>query len=872
MLRARKNRQPTGTQASKSVVLCLALACILACTGRRSPQAAYDQAQATFQHGDLKRAQEEAKKGYDDFHAIGAEWAWKFRILQSNALISQGRGGEVLVLLASDPMTPPSSELIVQKQRLEGVAYASSGNILEARKRLAEAERLCAASDTPACSGVVSLRGWMEMRLGDFLAAQRHFELALTTARANRNQFLEAIALLNLSWSADEQTHFDEALDWANAARQISMDKDFAGIAQKAWGNMGWAYYKLGDPEKAEGMFIEARKQADKLGNIADQVLWLQAVGYIYLDARRFEEAEGSYQSSLRLARQITSREHLVNTLIALAFVSEQTNKLDDAKRYADEALAKAREDNNGRDAVYPQLVQGRVAARLHDTVTAENAFREVAQAKGSPVFLKWEAERSLARLYEDERQFDSANREYRAALDTFETARSELQHEDSRLPFLTNASRIYDDYIQFLIGRGKIDEALQVAEYSRGRTLTEGLGLLQKGTSFKLYPLNAKGIAGRAGGTVLFYWLGEEQSYLWAITPQKIKLFPLPPAAEIKDRVERYRKAIIDQRESLQTASDDGAALYRILVEPAKDLLPRSLAPKEEGQKSLAKTGKVFIVPDGSLNSLNFETLIVSAPEPEPHSETQSEPQAHYWIEDVTLSSASSLRMLQAFHVAHSKGAGSLLLFGDAIAPSEDFPRLPEAAIEMENIGKHFSSGQEQMFSREQANPAAYLASNPERFSYIHFVAHGTASSLSPLDSAIVLSRADAPKADSSKAGAEQDSFKLYARDIIHHPLRAELVTVSTCRSAGERAYSGEGLVGLSWAFVRAGAHNVIGALWDVSDASTPRLMDELYGELKKGEPPDAALRHAKLTLLRSGAAFRKPFYWAPFQLYAGS
>ena len=122
------------------------------------------------------------------------------------------------------------------------------------------------------------------------------------------------------------------------------------------------------------------------------------------------------------------------------------------------------------------------------------------------------------------------------------------------------------------------------------------------------------------------------------------------------------------------------------------------------------------------------------------------------------------------------------------------------------------------------------------------------------------------------SKGNVGDDSFKLYARDIIHHPLRAELVTVSTCRSAGARAYSGEGLVGLSWAFVRAGAHNVIGALWDVSDASTPQLMDELYGELKKGETPDSALRHAKLSLLHSSASFRKPFYWAPFQLYTGS
>jgi CHAT domain-containing protein len=77
---------------------------------------------------------------------------------------------------------------------------------------------------------------------------------------------------------------------------------------------------------------------------------------------------------------------------------------------------------------------------------------------------------------------------------------------------------------------------------------------------------------------------------------------------------------------------------------------------------------------------------------------------------------------------------------------------------------------------------------------------------------------------------------------------------------------------VGLSWAFLRAGAHNVIGALWDVSDASTPQLMDQLYGELKKGEAPGTALRNAKLTLLHSSASFRKPFYWAPFQLDTGS
>jgi CHAT domain-containing protein len=210
----------------------------------------------------------------------------------------------------------------------------------------------------------------------------------------------------------------------------------------------------------------------------------------------------------------------------------------------------------------------------------------------------------------------------------------------------------------------------------------------------------------------------------------------------------------------------------------------------------------------------------------------------------------------------AANKPKGSLLLLGNAIAPNPDYPDLRKAAAEMEIVEKHFPSTQQHVFAREQATPAAYLASRPEQFSYIHFVAHGTASRMSPLDSAIVL----------SKAGAQDDSFKLYARDIIHRPLRADLVTISTCYGAGSRAYSGEGLVGLSWAFLRAGAHNVIGALWEVSDVSTPQLMDELYGSLQKGNSPEAALRSAKLSLLHSSSGFRKPFYWAPFQIYTGS
>ena len=131
----------------------------------------------------------------------------------------------------------------------------------------------------------------------------------------------------------------------------------------------------------------------------------------------------------------------------------------------------------------------------------------------------------------------------------------------------------------------------------------------------------------------------------------------------------------------------------------------------------------------------------------------------------------------------------------------------------------------------------------------------------MSPLDSAIVL----------SKSSADSDSFKLYARDILKRPLRAELVTVAACYGAEGPSYSGEGLVGLSWAFLRAGAHHVIAALWAVTDAPAPQFMDEFYARIERHESPDVALRAAKLSLLHGGR-YQNPFYWAPFQLYVGS
>ena len=83
--------------------------------------------------------------------------------------------------------------------------------------------------------------------------------------------------------------------------------------------------------------------------------------------------------------------------------------------------------------------------------------------------------------------------------------------------------------------------------------------------------------------------------------------------------------------------------------------------------------------------------------------------------------------------------------------------------------------------------------------------------------------------------------------------------MTISACRSAGERAYSGEGLVGFAWAFLRAGSRRVVAGLWDVDDRSTATLMDRFYEGIAAGEPPARALRDAKLALMKSERQLRQ-------------
>jgi len=242
-------------------------------------------------------------------------------------------------------------------------------------------------------------------------------------------------------------------------------------------------------------------------------------------------------------------------------------------------------------------------------------------------------------------------------------------------------------------------------------------------------------------------------------------------------------------------------------------------------------------------LHNLNFETLLVSGPI------------SHYWIEDATISVAPSLSILRTGKSANLTQR-SLLLMGNPVTKGTGYPDLPEAAAEIAKIQRQYPTADSKVLTGSQAVVDAYFAAKPERYSTIHFATHVDANAQSPLDSAIILS-------------PQSTGFRLYARDVAGTPLNADLVTISACHGAGARTLSGEGLVGFAWAFFQARARNVVTSLWDVSDQSTAQLMENFYKGVTANRPYAHALRAAKLEMLRH-SNYKRPYYWAPFQLYS--
>jgi CHAT domain-containing protein len=764
-----------------------------------------------------------------------SEWHWKFAGIKAHIFELQGKFNESLALLSGE--LPPEfreSDFAVRRKLTQALSLANTRHANDAARLISQAQTL-AETRHPELTGEVALRkGTVCFIVDDFACAESAYRAALQSARERHDPYFEAAALSGLGIVFTKFERYDEAIEWLRTALQVAQSAGARYSLAQILGNTAWCYRKLGDYENALTLYKQAEDVSRQAHITGEQIYWLAAISNAYYEQGNLAQAGEYLQRGLSVARGQDDKTILMQYLNALAAIALDTGQLDTAAKYFEEAWTYS---GSGVDAIMVQdlaMVDARIKLKKKQFADAEKAFLQIAGDARSDSSQKWGAQAELAALYVEERADAKAENQYRRLLKTVEEVRSSVRAEELRMSFLSAVISLYDDYIDFLVTHKRPLDALQVAELSRARTLAEGLGKVETG-SLATAKFRPRDIARRLNSVLLFYWVGKDNSYLWVISPDQLACLRLPKKSDMGAALQKHRESILDGKDVLAAPDTDAVRLYDMLVGPAGRVIP--------------KDARVVVLPGEGLYGLNFETLVV--PEPAPH----------YWIEDVRLSEAGSLSLLSAVNRKTSPPK-RLLLVGNPESASKDFPALAQAPAEMKYVSSHFNQPFCRILEGKNATASAYLISSPEQYSYIHFVAHGTASLTRPLESAVILSR-------------EGDSYKLYARDILAHPLNAELVTISACNGAGTRAYAGEGLVGLSWAFERAGAHNVIASLWEVSDASsTGLLMDKLYEGLDKGEDPATALRNAKLFILKSNSAtvFHKPFYWAPFQLYTGS
>ncbi len=803
---------------------------------QQTPDAIYIKVEKEFIAGELQKARDHAKEANQRFASSGPNWESSFRLELAKILIWQGENADALALLQQPLPAHSNVESQVRQKALFSIAQARLGHLDQAKQTILDAERSC--PEGPLRIEISTAEGTIDVQAGNFDDAERAFQSALMGASRNGNQFFQTQAFVNLGVVAMQEMHYEDALlhfsDASNVARSIGAKL----LLEKAVGNIGWIYYKTGDFQRSLDNYREAEKQAAELGVPIDQVKWLNNAGQSEFRLGDLDAARLFYERSLSFAKSMQDQKEILDLHVDLGFLLLQSGNANAAEAHIHEATRLAALRKNNRAELNPMLLEALLLDARGDKGAATKMLLDLDKRAAELPSVQWEAESDLARIYEEAGRQADADHWFRRSIDTLQRQRSSLTSVESTLPFLANGTDLYFNYMKHLIDEHRPEEALNLIDESRAESLADGLHLsLLERKRRSSQGLNARSIATRLQATILVYSLRPKTSYLWVISPQRQRFYQLAGSETILPLIQLHTKMILASKDLLSQPTAPGRRLYNELVEPAQSLIK--------------KGGRVFIVGDEALSGLNFETL-----------QTPGE-DSHYWIEDVTITNAKSLQLLSVKQAEGPQYANRrILLMGDPVYRKDEYAELPNASSEIKDVASHFSSDHRVVLTGAQASPEAYQLSNAGRFSYIHFVAHGTANMTVPLDSAVVLS--------SNREDATV--YKLYARDILKQNLNAELVTVSACNGSGVRNYSGEGLVGLAWAFLRAGSHHVIGAMWEVSDVSTPLLMDHLYGELAKGSQPDAALRSAKLSMIHSDGVFRKPLYWAPFQLYSGA
>ena len=715
---------------------------------------------------------------------------------------------------------------------------------------------------------------------GDFEVARCHCESALPLFQRLADKDNAAIALNILGRVARQSGDLEESLsDYGRAKSDFASVQDGLGEAESisAIADILLSQHKYGD---LEPLYLRNLHLAQATSNRAFQASALLDLAGVYARQHRYVQADENYQRALAGFRVAGNPKGESDALERRAGIQAEQGRYQQALSMLGEAQALRDQSGEIEDVARIQYLRARIHLRLNDLTTARS-----------------EIEKPIAII---------------------ESQRLRIAKFDSRAQYLASVYEYYSLYIQVLMALDKVHPdqkyaqlAFEASERSKVRSLLDLLENSQLATpcdtllASSLKAATAETSQEAAGAPepvtpqpltldelqaeirdvnamLLEFALGEDHSFAWLVDGNRLISVELGPAAEIRNRVRMFRKALLP----VETRANETPTDYlrrRAAARSALILQSKRLADLLLEQVHLPAQKRLLIVPDGPLQYLPFAALSLAengkaaVPLVELH-------------ELAMLPSASALVALRRTAGRRPQPADEVTVFADpvfeppgkpispaALSSSESsrsreltralrdvrdsqwIPNLPGSRNEALAIQQITGPARTRLVMGFDANREAVMNGSVAQQRIIHFATHGMMDTRHPEMSGLVLSMFN-------RRGEYEDGY-LRLSDIYNLKLSADLVVLSSCESALGKDLGSEGIIGLPRAFLYAGARRVIASLWKVDDEATVTLMSAFYSRLERGEDPARALQGAQLYLLKN-TRLSDPYYWAAFIL----
>ncbi|WP_199246378.1 tetratricopeptide repeat protein [[Phormidium] sp. ETS-05] len=715
--------------------------------------------------------------------------------------------------------------------------------------------------------------GGVYSALGDKQQALNYYNQALPLLRQVGDKGGEAAALNNIGAVYSELGDKQQALSYYNQALPLYKQVGDKGGEATILNGIGGVYSALGDKQQALSYYNQALPLVRQVGYKGGEAAALNNIGGVYSALGDKQQALSYYNQALPLLRQVGDKQGEAAALYNLAFTQRSQQQLDAALTNIEAAITII-EDLRSK-IISPELRQSYFAENQDAYQFYIDLLMQLHQQqpeKGYDIKAFNASERSRARTLLEllveanadirtgaDPQLLEQERNIEQQINALEVRRIELSNRPNSQPEIEQLKAQEANLLQ-----QRRDLANQI------RAKSPKFAALKYPQPLTLAQVQQQVLDENT--ILLQYSLGQDRSYLWAVTKNGFTTHILPGEQDIITAVTQFRDIILDP-----PSPGEEKTIPPQLITQAQQLSQMLLGPVAN---ELADKRLLF-APDGVLFTLPFNALNL------PNATEYAPLISQYEI--VTATSSSTVAISRQELAGRTPAPRTLAVIADPVFSADDeritgkkasasstislpralersladlnrnsIERLPGSRREGEQILALVPANQSTQAFDFDASKETTTEPDISQYRFIHLATHGFVNTKQPELSGIILSLVD-------QNGQPENGY-LRLNDIFNLNLPAELVVLSACETGLGQEVRGEGLVGLTRGLMYAGARGVVVSLWKVNDDATAELMVKFYQQmLSQNIPAPVALRTAQVQMWQK---WQHPRYWAAFTI----